>query len=222
MSRSHEPSGGDRADATVTDAGVTDTDTGAPAPASEPPVDVPLTRTRGGRRLLNVVAIALLGAMLVSNLPDSELRDRARLVERPITDVTGLSQNWALFAPNPRSSFLRLRAEVEREDGTVEVWTPPVGDRLLGVFRTYRWRKWANGVVDPDATRLQRGAAAYLQEQFTEPGASPVAEVRLYRGVHVQPRPGSGEPADRDPDFEEELLYRAVSEASPDDEEDAQ
>lgn len=211
VSRSHEPSGGDRAAAGVTD-------TGVPAPAPGPPVDVPLTQTRGGRRLLNVVAILLLGAMLVSNLPDSELRDRARLVERPITDVTGLSQNWALFAPNPRSSFLRLRAEIEREDGSVEVWTPPVGDRLVGVFRTYRWRKWANGVVDPDATRLQRGAAAYLQAQFTEPGASPVAEVRLYRGVHVQPRPGSGEPADRAPDFEEELLYRAVSETRSDEE----
>lgn len=210
MSGSHEPPGVDaEADAELA------------AAASPPPADVPLTQTRGGRRLLNVVAVLLVGAMLVSNLPDSELRDRARLVERPITDVTGLSQNWALFAPNPRSSFLRLRAEVEREDGSVEVWTPPVGDRLFGVFRTYRWRKWANGVVDPDATRLQRGAAAYLQERFTQPGAAPVAEVRLYRGVHLQPRPGSGEAADRHPDFEEELLYRAVAEERAADEEDA-
>lgn len=187
------------------------------APASEPPAELPLSETRAGRRLLNVVAVLLLGAMLVSNLPDSELREQFRLVERPITDVTGLSQNWALFAPNPRSSFLRLRAEIERADGSVEEWMPPTGDRVLGVYRTYRWRKWANGVVDTDASRLHRGAAAYLQARFDEPGRPPVTEIRLYRGVHRQPRPGSGEPADRAPDVEEELLLRSVSSPEEDD-----
>lgn len=172
--------------------------------------DLPISQTRAGRRFLNVVAVLLLGAMLVSNLPDSELREQLRVVERPITDVTGLSQNWALFAPNPRSSFLRLRAEVERVDGTVEEWIPPTGDRLVGVYRTYRWRKWANGVVDPDASRLHRGAVAYLRARFDDADA-PIAEVRLYRGVHRQPRPGSGEAADRTPTFEEELLFRSVS-----------
>lgn len=179
------------------------------------PADLPLSETRSGRQLLNVIAVLLLGAMLVSNLPDSELRGQLRLVERPITDVTGLSQNWALFAPNPRSTFLRLRAEIERADGTVEEWTPPVGDRVIGVFRTYRWRKWANGVVAPDASALHRGAAEHLRARFDDPGGSPVVEVRLYRGVHRQPRPGSGEPADRSPDFEEELLLRSSFSPTP-------
>jgi hypothetical protein len=125
--------------------------------------------------------------------------------------VTGLSQNWALFAPNPRSTFLRLRAEIERADGTVEEWMPPVGDRAVGVFRTYRWRKWANGVVDPGASLLHRGAADHLRARFDDPDGSPITEIRLYRGVHRQPRPGSGEAADRTPDFEEELLFRSVS-----------
>ncbi len=166
-----------------------------------------LTETPEGRRLVSVLVVLLLGAMLVSNLPGSQLRDLARTVERPITDVTGLSQNWALFAPNPRSTFLRLRAEVERADGSVEVWTPPVGDRLVGVYRTYRWRKWANGVVVEDASRLQRGAAAYLEARFSDPDRPPVTEIRLYRGVHRQPRPGSGEHADRTPAFEETLIH---------------
>lgn len=190
------------------------------ADQADRPADVPLSETRSGRRLLNVVALLLLGSMLVSNLPDSELRDQLRVVERPITDVTGLSQNWALFAPNPRSTFLRLRAEIERADGTVQEWTPPVGDRLVGVFRTYRWRKWANGVVDEDASRLHRGAAGYLRARFEDPDAPDIVEIRLYRGVHRQPRPGSGEAADRAPAFEEELLFRAVSE-SDDGQEDA-
>jgi hypothetical protein len=153
-----------------------------------------------------VVAIVLVGSMTVSALPDSDLREAMRIVERPVTDVTGLSQNWALFAPVPRSTFLRLRAEIERADGTVQEWTPPVGDRLVGVYRTYRWRKWANGVVVPSASRLHRGATTYLRARFGDEGA-PITEVRLYRGQFQQEPPGSGVPADRTPTFAEELIF---------------
>jgi hypothetical protein len=159
-----------------------------------------------GRRACDVVAIVLVGSMAVSALPDSDLRETMRVVERPVTDVTGLSQNWALFAPVPRSTFLRLRAEIERADGTVQEWTPPVGDRFVGVYRTYRWRKWANGVVVADASRLHRGATAYLRARFGDEGA-PITEVRLYRGQFRQQPPGSGVPADRSPTFVEELLF---------------
>jgi hypothetical protein len=159
-----------------------------------------------GRRGRDVLAIVLVGSMAVSALPDSDLRETMRVVERPVTDVTGLSQNWALFAPVPRSTFLRLRAEIERADGTVEEWTPPVGDRLVGVYRTYRWRKWANGVVVPDASRLHRGATAHLRARFGDEGA-PITEVRLYRGQFRQEPPGSGVPADRTPTFTEELIF---------------
>lgn len=180
------------------------------APSDPAPADLTLAETHSGRRLLSVVIVLLLGAMLVSNLPDSEVRAQLQHLERPITDVTGLSQNWALFAPAPRSTFLRLRAEVERADGTVEEWMPPVGDRIFGVMRTYRWRKWSNAVVAPDASRLHRGAAHYLAALHDDPDAAPVTEIRLYRGVHRQPGPGSGEPADRDPVFDEELLLRTT------------
>ncbi|MEX1163805.1 MAG: hypothetical protein WEB03_09500 [Nitriliruptor sp.] len=166
------------------------------------------------RRLLDVVAVLLIGSMFVSSLPSSELRERLRTIERPITDVTGLSQNWALFAPTPRSTTLRLRAEIERADGSVSEWTPPVGDRYLGVYRTYRWRKWANNVVDRDASRLHRGAITHLRARFEDPDAPPITEVRLYRDTYRQPRPGSGLPADRDPPYEHELLLRSVTAAA--------
>lgn len=160
-----------------------------------------------GRRLRDVLAVVLVGAMTVSALPDSGLQQVLRVVEQPVTDVTGLSQNWALFAPVPRSTYLRLRAEVERADGTVEEWTPPTGDRLVGVYRTYRWRKWANGAVVPDNARLHRGAVHHLRHRYGTDGG-PVVEVRLYRGRFQQEPPGSGVPADRDPPFVEELLHR--------------
>ena len=162
------------------------------------------------------MAVLVVGAMFVSSLPDSALRDQLRVVERPNTDVTGLSQNWALFAPTPRSTTLRLRAEIERTDGSVTEWMPPVGDRAFDVYRTYRWRKWANGVVNPDASRLHRGAAHHLEARFDDPDAPPIAEIRLFRGTYRQPRPGSGEPADRSPEFEEELLLRSVLRVSDD------
>jgi hypothetical protein len=184
-----------------------DRDAAGPVPPVVDPAELTLADIPVGRRLLEILIVLALLSMLVSALPPSDLREQARWIERPITDVTGLSQNWALFAPTPRSSFLRLRAEIERSDGTVEEWIPPVGDRVLGVMRTYRWRKWANGVVAVDATRLHRGAVHHLAHRFDDPDAAPITEIRLYRGVHRQPRPGSGEPADRDPVFAEELLH---------------
>jgi hypothetical protein len=199
------------------DGGVDAAATSSAAPAAPAaPAAAPARRRHPaawwGRRMRDVVAIVLVGSMAVSALPDSGLRETLRSVERPVTDVTGLSQNWALFAPVPRNTFLRLRAEIERADGTVEEWTPPVGDRLVGVYRTYRWRKWANGVVVPDASRLHRGAAEHLRARFADDGA-PITEVRLYRGRFQQEPPGSGVPADREPTFVEELLYRSETPA---------
>jgi hypothetical protein len=195
-----------------------DRDPGVDAATSpgDAPAPVPTRRRHTaawwGRRVRDVVAIVLVGSMAVSALPDSGLGDTLRTVERPVTDVTGLSQNWALFAPVPRNNFLRLRAEIERADGTVEEWIPPVGDRLVGVYRTYRWRKWANGVVVPDASLLHRGAAEHLRARFADAGP-PITEVRLYRGWFQQEPPGSGVPADREPAFVEELLYRSETPA---------
>jgi hypothetical protein len=179
---------------------------GPDAAEASPPPRARRSEEWWGRRARDVLAIVLVGSMAVSALPDSDLRETMRVVERPVTDVTGLSQNWALFAPVPRSTFLRLRAEIERADGTVQEWTPPVGDRLVGVYRTYRWRKWANGVVVPDASRLHRGATSYLRARFGDEGA-PITEVRLYRGQFRQERPGSGVPAERSPTFDELLLF---------------
>ena len=124
-----------------------------------------------------------------------------------MTDLTGLGQNWALFAPTPRSTTLRLRAEIERIDGSVTEWTPPVGDPFIGTYRTYRWRKWSGAVASPDNTRLHRGAASYLRHTAEQDGGPPPAEIRLYRGVFRQPPVGSGEPLDRSPTFEETLLH---------------
>jgi hypothetical protein len=172
------------------------------------PPGTSLSATRAGRTLLDLVALALVAAMLVSNMPDSALRDRLVAFEQPITDVTGLSQSWALFAPTPRSTTLQLRAEIERTDGSVEEWAPPVGDRLVGVYRTYRWRKWAGFAVSGDRTALHRQAVRYLELRAAGDGRAPVAEIRLYRDVYRQPGVGSGEPLDRDPPFEPELLLR--------------
>lgn len=186
-----------------------DGDVGRDVDVTSPADDLPLAGTRTGRRLLSVVVVVLVGAMLVSNLPSTAVTDRLEMFEDPVTSVTGLGQNWALFAPVPRSTTLQLRAEIEHEDGTVEEWTPPLGDPFVGVYRTYRWRKWSNNVARPEHTRLHRGAVNYLRHEAERAGTEP-AEIRLYRGVFRQPGPGSGEPLDRDPDFEEELLHTWV------------
>ncbi|MTV27226.1 hypothetical protein FTX61_17670 [Nitriliruptoraceae bacterium ZYF776] len=165
-----------------------------------------------GRKLLSVLVSLVLAVMLISNLPSSELTDQLGRFEQPVTDLTGLSQNWALFAPNPRSTTLRLRAELEHVDGTVTEWLPPTANRIVGVYGSYRWRKWASAVAVTSRTGLHRQTVSYLlgwaDEELTD--LPPVAEVRLYRGVARAGAPGSGEPLDLDPVFEEELLLRSV------------
>lgn len=190
-----------------------------PAPVAKAPRESAgpeLADQPAGRQLLSVLVTLLLVVMLISNLPSSELTDELARFEQPVTDLTGLSQNWALFAPTPRSTTLRLRAELEHADGSVTEWLPPVGDRVIGVYSSYRWRKWASAVASTSRTNLHRQTVTYLSAWADEALADqpPVVVVRLYRGVARAGAVGSGEPLDRDPAFEEELLLESpVTEA---------
>jgi hypothetical protein len=160
--------------------------------------------------------VVLLGAMLVSNLPDDVVPEPVVDAEQAVTDVTGLSQSWALFAPTPRNTTVRLRAELDHADGTATTWIPPTGERVLGVYRSYRWRKWAGWTLSPDREALHRGLVHHLRAEVAARGDPPVTELRLYRGVARQPPPGSGEPIDRTPDYEEELLFTSSAPSLPD------
>src|SRR2546422_7052565 len=115
-----------------------------------------------GRAVIAAFLIFTLAGMTASNLPPSELRRSALRVTSPMLDLTGLHQNWNLFAPDPRRVTLQLEARITYADGTSAVWHPPVGDPFVGVYRTFRWRKWVEQVVSTSGTSYLAPTAAWV------------------------------------------------------------
>jgi hypothetical protein len=165
-----------------------------------------LHETRAGRWLISTSIVVIVGAMALSATPDSELADVVRPLREPITDATGLFQNWNLFAPEPRPTTFRLEARLTYEDGSSATWSPPAGNRFFGAYRSFRWRKWANNVLDRDREDLLRQAAEFIAGTTRRNGRYPV-EVVLVKLTYSAPPPGSGRPRDPDPDWSVEPYY---------------
>ena len=71
-------------------------------------------------------------------MPQGPFRREVDHLWRPATNI-GLSQDWAIFSPNPRSQSLDLYAVVVTPDGSTARWDVPEFDPVVGVFRQYRW-----------------------------------------------------------------------------------
>lgn len=153
-----------------------------------------LEASAGGRALLSGFIIFTLAAMLVSNLPDSELRRTGLKVFDPYLDVSGLHQNWNLFAPDPRRTTLQLEARITFDDGTTTLWHPPNGNPFVGVYRTFRWRKWAGNVLASSNQGLLEPTADWIAVMHTKDGKVPV-QVELVKRSYVAPPLGSGKPS---------------------------
>jgi hypothetical protein len=164
-----------------------------------------------GRSIISAFLIFTLGAMIASNLPPSELRRTALKAASPFLDLTGLHQNWNLFAPDPRRVTLQLEARITYADGTNAVWHPPVGDPFVGVYRTFRWRKWAGYVVAKTSASLWAPTAAWVARTHVRGGVYP-ARVVLVRRFYVAPLPGRADT--RQPPWNETVLYTARFTAS--------
>jgi hypothetical protein len=159
-----------------------------------------------GRTVISAFLIFTLGAMIASNLPPSELRRTALKAASPFLDLTGLHQNWNLFAPDPRRVTLQLEARITYADGKRAVWNPPVGDPFVGVYRSFRWRKWAGYVVSRRNASLWAPTAAWVARAHVRDGVYP-ARVVLIRRSYTAPRPGSADT--RQPPWQDEVLYTA-------------
>lgn len=157
-----------------------------------------------GRALLSGLILFMLAAMLISNLPPSELRTTGMKIFRPYLDITGLHQNWNLFAPDPRRATLQLEARITFDDGSSAVWHPPVGDPFVGVYSSFRWRKWAGNVMSSDNEHLLEPTAEWLSRMFTTDERFPVSVVLVKRS-YTAPPPGSGKPSHQP--WKETVLY---------------
>ena len=145
-----------------------------------------------GKCAISGFIVFLLIALVVSNLPDSELKDIGRPVVRPLLEATALSQTWNLFAPNPRQSTLRLEARMTYADGATVTWRPPDGDPMISEYRSYRWRKWATNVMSDRRQSQWPQVARWIADHHLRDGQLPT-QVVLVRQFYFAPAAGSGE-----------------------------
>ena len=146
-----------------------------------------------GRRVaLNSLIFLLALCMILSGL--SAAAGWRSNPARPIVDVVGINQNWAVFAPDPRLQTLDFEARVTLSDESVRVWKIPAGGPWVGAYRGYRWAKWVENVtVDANRDRLWLATARWAARQFDEPHRHPVRVALVRRWYEVAP-PGQPEP----------------------------
>ena len=151
---------------------------------TEPTVGERIERSPAAQLLIGVAIVAVLLAQLVMHLPDQsavedEIGDDANYVAR----LVGLESQWGVFAPNPRSTSLKIEGRVSFEDGRVAVWRLPEGARIGANLRYYRWRKWLERVRSDDFRDLWEPTCQWIASLYDDHGVA-VERVRLVRLFH--------------------------------------
>jgi hypothetical protein len=137
-----------------------------------------------GRVLISVAIVLLLLAQVGTHLPTGSALHRS--VEGHANAAVRLvasEQQWGVFAPDPRTTSLRIEANVTFADGTTAVWTLPEGARIGANLRYYRWRKWLERVRSEDFRGLWEPTARWIAGEYAD-RPSPVVKVELVRLFH--------------------------------------
>ncbi len=135
-----------------------------------------------GRGALSAFFVLTLLAIVAINLPGSDLRTQLLGPAQPYLDATGLDQNWALFAPDPRRVVIDVSANVKFDDGETARWRFPHDGALIGGYRDYRWRKWEENLIDPaNGAVLWKPAALWAASQEARPGHNATSVTLLER-----------------------------------------
>lgn len=142
-----------------------------------------------GRGLISVgVAITVL-AVLVVNMPDSELRTHLMTAAGPYLRATGLDQDWGVFAP-PRTVSVAVEARIDDADGSSTTVAVP-DSTGLGAYTDYRWGKYQERVRLDVNYRLWEPYARFLADRARAEGRSPVRVMLIRRWADTLP-PGPG------------------------------
>ncbi|MGH9183796.1 MAG: hypothetical protein ACRDZ9_08350 [Acidimicrobiales bacterium] len=147
-----------------------------------------------GRWVISGVLVVVLASIALWNMPDSGLRRSTSSVVEPFVSVTGLRQQWNLFAPDPPRRSSQIFARVDYADGTSATWSPPHNDR---------WRKWLGTIRLAQFRQLQAPFARWVADDVDHGGRRPVRVALLERVQELRP-PGSAE--DRSAPTESEIV----------------
>jgi hypothetical protein len=145
-------------------------------------------RSRAGRVLISLFVVLSILTILTANLPPSHLENLLMKADHPYFNAVDMSQNWGVFAPDPRSQTVDLLARVTFADGSHETWQIPARDAVVGEYIDYRWRKWEEWLVSPATTfPLFRLGAIYAARVLATPERRPVRVVLIDRYHAITP-----------------------------------
>src|SRR5690606_9625005 len=87
------------------------------------PLSERFERSGVGRVLLSLLVVLVVGLEVATHLPPSALQRAVREPAGTAVRLLGIEHSWGVFAPDPRSTSLRLEARVTFADGTTTSWT---------------------------------------------------------------------------------------------------
>ena len=134
---------------------------------TEPSIGERIERSASVQIAIGILIVAALLAQVAIHLPDSsavkgEVGSGADYVLR----IAALESQWEVFAPNPRSTSLKLEGRVTFEDGSTKVWHLPEGARIGENLRSYRWRKWLERVRSDDFRNLWQPTCEWIASLY--------------------------------------------------------
>jgi hypothetical protein len=148
-----------------------------------------LEKSAWGRALISLLLLAIVGAIVVVNLPNSQLKEDLGKAAWPFVNATGLDQNWAVYS-EPRTTSAYVEAKVEFADGsTTEVGIPHSPG--IAAYADYRWQKFEE-IIRPDSGKaLWPAYAEYVAKSVRKGGHEPVRVSLIRRWSDTRP-PGPG------------------------------
>ena len=150
-----------------------------------------LESSRVGRAFISAFIFLTLFSVIVWNLPDSELKRIPMPVVSRYINLTGLEQNWGVFAPDPRRETIDLVSRVTYDDGRESIWHVPRRNSVVGAYADYRWLKWLEFTYQDAGAELWKPAASFVARIHTSDERRPTT-VRLIRRWQPLLPPGPG------------------------------
>lgn len=144
------------------------------------PLSERFERSSRGQLVVSVAVVLVLLSQIGTHLPPSALSRAVGPTANQTVRLLASEQAWGVFAPNPRTTSLRVEGRVTFADGSTTVWTIPEGPNVGANLRYYRWRKWLERIRSDGYRDIWEPTARWIASLYDDQ-PSPVVRVDLVR-----------------------------------------
>jgi hypothetical protein len=144
------------------------------------PVSERIERSSLGQLVIGAGIALVLLCQIGTHLPASALERAVGPTAQQVVRLVASEQAWGVFAPNPRTTSLKMEGVVTFADGSTTVWTIPEGPNVGANLRFYRWRKWLERVRSDSYRSIWEPTARWIAGLYDDE-SSPVVKVELVR-----------------------------------------